>query len=191
MLSSSAVAFLFPYSHFLLLVIVSIGLVIDILIEGGRHDVLLFGKPPSDTGKVPGNTATSLCAGSHQDIFAIESIWVSPWPARAGQRHTVEIKGYFREDVNDKARLLVSADYGHNQTSALAESYNFCSLGTFLGEDDQSRCPPTKGRTVIHYEPYIPWFAESETFRSQIKAQTDDKRRIFCMDATVDLIGNG
>jgi len=146
----------------------------------------LFGgqKVLDETTKVPGDNPLSYCQAEHSDdILVLDHVNLDPNPPSAGKTLTIEAVGTLLEDVEEGAYVILQVKYGLirlvNTQANLCEQVSNVDLS----------CPIKKGKTTITKDVEIPKEIPPGKYTVFADAYTKDKKKIICLEATVQFGG--
>jgi len=146
----------------------------------------LFGsqKVLDEATKVPGDNPLSFCQAEHaDDLLVLDHVNLDPNPPAAGQTLTIEAVGTLLEDVEDGAYVILQVKYGLirlvNTQANLCEQVSNVDLS----------CPIKKGKTTITKDVEIPNEIPPGKYTVFADAYTKDKKKIICLEATVEFGG--
>jgi len=145
---------------------------------GGGQKVL------DEATKVPGDNPLSYCQAEHvDDLLVLDHVNLDPNPPNAGQTLTIEAVGTLLEDVEDGAYVILQVKYGLirlvNTQANLCEQVSNVDLS----------CPVKKGKTTITKDVELPNEIPPGKYTVFADAYTKDKKKIICLEATVQFGG--
>lgn len=90
--------------------------------------------------------------------------------------------GTFKKEPGKGAQLKINGTYNGNDSE-----YFVAPLCEFVSvvQDRIPQCPPKKGNATISYVFGIYDFYDDGNYTVRVEALTEDKRRLFCLLATV------
>jgi len=147
----------------------------------------LFGgqKVLDEATKVPGDNPLSYCQAEHaDDLLVLDHVNLDPNPPAAGQTLTIEAKGTLLEDVEEGAYVILQVKYG--LIRLVNTQANLCDQ---VSNVDLS-CPIEKGKTTITKDVELPKEIPPGKYTVFADAYTKDKKKIICLEATVQFGGN-
>lgn len=129
--------------------------------------------------KVPGDNPLNFCSDPKDDILEIKKVDLSPNPPKPGETLSIKASGYFKEKVEEGAKVHLQVKYGLitliNQEADLCDQIKNVDL----------ECPLDKGDMELTKDVDIPKEIPPGKYTVLADVYTKDGDKITCLTASI------
>ncbi|KAI9490663.1 ML domain-containing protein [Zychaea mexicana] len=114
--------------------------------------------------------------GDDSDLLEIKDITLNPDPPKAGEKLTVDFKGFLKEQVPEGSTVEVTVKYGVVQL--IKKKFDFCQEADKVDEE----CPIEKGDLQLTKQVDLPKEIPPGRYSVRAVITTPEEKQVTCLD---------